>query len=79
MRVTTFDPDGKVIEEREVPDDDPPHPLDREAQLAALLAAKGVITTKEAADVSGRPEQALVAEVEAWAVASLAAEDTRKR
>lgn len=44
-------------------------PLDRESQLAALLAAKGVITTKEAADLTGHSEEKLTAEVEAWAVA----------
>lgn len=42
--------------------------MDRDAQLAALLAAKGVITTKEAADLTGHSEEKLAAEVEAWAV-----------
>lgn len=67
MRVTTFDPDGKIVEERELPDD-PPQPLDPDALLAALLAAKGVITPKEASDLTGHPSSALAAEVEAWSL-----------
>lgn len=46
-----------------------PAPLDRESQLVALLAAKGVISTKEASDLTGHSEEKLTAEVEAWAVA----------
>lgn len=68
MRVTTFDGAGKVIAEVDLPDE-PAMPLDRDAQLAALLAAKGVITSKEAADLTGHSEQKLAAEVEAWAAA----------
>lgn len=43
-------------------------PLDRDAQLVALLAAKGVITPKEASDLTGYPSSALAAEVEAWSL-----------
>ena len=53
-----------------------PDPITADAQLAALLAAKGVITTDEAADITGHPKERLVAEVEAWAAAE---EITAKR
>lgn len=54
---------------------DPP-PLTGGDSLAALLAAKGVITEDEAADITGHPKERLVAEVEAWAAAE---EITAKR
>lgn len=44
---------------REVPE------LDPHAQLCALLATKGVIDFKEAADLTGYTEERLTAEVEA--------------
>lgn len=65
-----YDGSGRLVdvEEVEVPDPEP-IPLDTDAQLAALLAAKGVITEQEAADLTGHPPERLVAEVEAWAAA----------
>lgn len=75
MLVTTFDGTGRVVDITEVPDPDPT-PLAEGAQLAALLAAKGVITEDEAADITGHPKERLVAEVEAWAAAE---EVTAKR
>ena len=66
--------DGVLVDVAEVEVD--PTPLDRDAQLAALLAAKGVITEDEAADITGHPKERLVAEVEAWAAAE---EITAKR
>lgn len=59
---------GKLVDVVEVEVEQ--QPLDRDAQLAALLAAKDVITTKEAADITGHSEEKLTAEVEAWAVAA---------
>lgn len=58
---------GKLVEEREEPDEIAP--LDPQSQILALLAAKQVITVKEAADLSGRTEKELSAEVMAWAAA----------
>lgn len=65
-----YDGSGRLVdvEEVEVPDPEP-IPLDVGGQMAALLAAKGVITEDEAADVTGHPKERLVAEVEAWAAA----------
>jgi len=74
MQITTFGPEGDVVTSVAVVEE--AQPLDRESQLVALLAAKGVVTTREASDLTGHSEEKLTAEVEAWAVA---AEDTRKR
>jgi len=48
----------------------PPQPLDPAGALATLLATKGVLTTEEAADAVGLQPEQLVAEAEAWAVAT---------
>lgn len=49
---------------------DPPQmPLDATAALAALLAATGVLDVTDAANAVGQTPEALVAEVQAWAVA----------
>lgn len=61
---------GKAWRQTSTVDAPRPEPLPPDAQLAALLAAKGVITTKEAADLTGHTEEKLTAEVEAWAVAA---------
>lgn len=45
--------------------------LDPHGQLCALLAAKGVIDVKEAADISGHTEERLTLEVQAWAAAEV--------
>ena len=67
---TRWDAKGNVVEETTTPYERPaPPPLDTAAQTAALLAAKGVITEDEAADITGHPKERLAAEVEAWAAA----------
>lgn len=43
--------------------------VDGAPRVGVIEPVKGVITPKEASDLTGRPEQALVAEVEAWAAA----------
>ena len=66
-----YDSTGKqvAVEHVELPEPEP-EPLDDQAQLATLLAAKGVITIDEAAAVSKRTKADLTAEAVAWAVAA---------
>jgi len=66
--------DGKVESERTMTLDDhqriAPPPLPPEATLAVLLAAKGVITDDEAAQVAGVTVEHVRHEARAWAVAA---------
>lgn len=66
------DPNG-VTHEWETPDP-PQAPLDQPAVIAALLAATGVLSLDDAANAVGQTPAALVAEVQAWAVAQDAGE-----
>lgn len=76
VATTTGDGDGMVPTIDWTPPDPVAAPLDVAGQMAALLAAKGLITEDEAAGVTGHPPERLVAEVEAWAAAE---ERTAKR
>lgn len=67
-----YDQSGRQIAVEEIALPDPePKPLTEHEQLATLLAVKGIITTDEAAAVTKRAKADLIAEAEAWAVASL--------
>ena len=60
------DPAG-VTHTWETPDQQTP--LDPPGVLAALLAATGVLTLDDAANAVNQTPEALIAEVQAWAVA----------
>ena len=60
--------DGTMIGTDEEPVTPPP--LDPLGAAMTLLVMKGVLTTEEAADAIGLQPEQLVAEAEAWAVAT---------
>jgi hypothetical protein len=69
--VTYYDDKGRPTGTETVAHVTPgPSPLTEVEKLATLLAAKGTLTTDEAADLTGRDKADLIAEAEAWAVAA---------
>lgn len=62
-------PNNNVIEEYELPDP-PQQPLDAVGALATLLAVTETLTVTDAANAVGLTPDDLVAEAEAWKVAS---------
>lgn len=62
-------PNNNIIEDIELPDLPRP-PLDPAGVLATLLAVLEVATVEDAANAVGLTENDLIAEAEAWAIAS---------
>lgn len=60
---------GILVETQSVPDPEP-HPLIGAGALATLLAVIGVVTLSDAANAVELPEESLIAEAQAWAVAA---------
>lgn len=61
-------PNGNVIDS--YTEEVPPSPLDSTGALATLLAVEGVLSVQDAANAVGLIPEDLIAEAEAWAVAS---------
>lgn len=76
MRIITYakggfdptKPNNNIISDEEVPDP-PQQPLEGTALVATLNAVLGIWSLQDAATIAELPEEALVAEAEAWAVA----------
>lgn len=73
-RTYTREEQGRVVTTRPMTDAEwllhGPQPLDEMGALCALLAATGVITTADAANIAKVTPEALATEVKGWAAAA---------